>query len=188
MKALRLRRAVVLFACVATALAVSAQTRPTPRNDGVERTIGVCQLIENPPVPPGTAANSISTVTAVWGYLQTVEKLSTKELTNDMFSSAKATLVDGAKHGRLEELGGGDFYYHPASGYFSTDRATVLVEMGHHKVKVVVHIKVLAPTEGNDYQNKRLCPKGRRWKISLNPSDRVVATYSLIVPLAARAG
>jgi hypothetical protein len=174
-----------MYAPVVIAQTPKTQSATAPAAAGsamVERTIGVCQLIENPPIPPLTAANAMSPITSVWGYLQTVEKLTSKQLTDEMFLSAKATLLEGAKHGELKVTPSGNYRYYPTPDYFGTDRATVLVEMGNYKVKVVIHIKVLAPTEGNDYQNKRLCPKGELWKISLNPDDPAAPTYSLTTP------
>lgn len=167
---------------IAQAPKMQPQTHPPTIGSAiVERTIGVCQLIENPPIPSGTAANGISTATAVWGYLQTAEKRPAKELTEDMFSSAKTTLLDGAKHGKLEHLGNGEFYYHPAPDYFGTDRATVLVEMGTYKVKVLIHIKVLPRTEigGRMYENKNNCPKGELWKISFTPDEPAAPNYAI---------
>ena len=39
-----------------------------------DRTIGVCHLIENPPIPAGSAVNAISPVTTVWEYLKKLER------------------------------------------------------------------------------------------------------------------
>jgi hypothetical protein len=171
-----------MYAPLVIAQAPKTQPATAPAAAGsamVERTIGVCQLIENPPIPAMTAANSSAVSMAAWSYLTSVEKV---KLSEDLVESAKTTLLVGAQHGEFKEEWGGNYRYHPTPGYYGTDRATVLVEMGNYKVKVVIHIKVLAPTEGNDYQNKRLCPKGELWKISVSPDDPAAPTYSLTTP------
>lgn len=141
------------------------------------RTIGICQLIENPPIPALTAANVAAPAMAAWSYLTSVEKI---KLSEDMSETAKTTLLEGAKHGELKEEWGGNYRYHPTPGYFGTDRATVLVEMGNYKVKVIIHIKVLPRSEigGRMYGDKNNCPKGELWKISLNPDAPSAPTYS----------
>jgi VCBS repeat-containing protein len=168
-----------MYAPVVIAQASATQLDTSPAAAGsatAERTIGVCQLIENPPVPAMTAANVAAPAMAAWSYLTSVEKV---KLPEGLAETAKTTLLDGAKHGVLVQEGGGYYRYDPTPGYYSTDRATVLVEMGNYKVKVVIHIKVLAPTEGNDYENKQLCPNGELWKISLNPEDPAAPIYTL---------
>ncbi len=150
----------------------------------IDRTIGVCHLIENPPVPPGTAINALSPVTSVWGYLQRQERLTPEQLTDEMFNTAKATILQGAEHGTLEYLGEGYFVYRPASGYYGSDRATLLVEIGGLKVKVLYFFNVMlgvpGGTEGYDpYEDKKYCPKGGMWKISLSPDDPNIS-YTII--------
>ena len=130
----------------------------------IERTIGVCHLIQNPPIPSGTAVNSLSPITSVWSYLKHQEILSPEQLTDEMFNTAKVTMLQGAKHGTLEYLGEGFFVYRPTSGYYGSDRATLLVEIGGYKVKAMYFFKVgtsaWGGTEGYDpYLDKENCPK-----------------------------
>ena len=149
----------------------------------IDRTIGVCHLIQNPPIPSGTAVNSLSPIGSVWSYLKHQERLSPEQLTDEMFNTAKATMLQGAKHGTLEYLGEGYFVYRPTSGYIGPDRATLLVEIGGLKVKVMYFFK-LEPgagggTEGYDpYRDKKNCPQGEMWKISLNPDDPNAPIYT----------
>jgi hypothetical protein len=165
-----------LYPSVVIAQAPKTQPQTSPAAAGratVERTIGVCQLIENPPIPALTAANVAAPAMAAWSYLTGVEKF---KLSEDMSETAKTTLLDGAKHGELKVTPSGNYRYHPTTGYYGTDRATVLVEMGNYKVKVVIHIKVMQPgiggTEGYDpYMQKENCPKGPQWKISQIAAD-----------------
>lgn len=141
-----------------------------------DHTIGICHLIENPPGSP-SAVNSMSTVLAVWGYLERQAQLPPEQLTVEMYKAAKLSLLQGPKHGTLE-MGTSGALYHPTSGYFGSDRATVLVEIGDRKVKVLYFFNVMSYVppgmEGyNPHKDKKLCPqgKGRVWKISLNPDD-----------------
>jgi len=170
-----------IYAPVVIAQAAQPQTQ-TPQLipvgcTKIDRTIGICQLINNPPNPPLSAVNATSPRTAVWGYLQMIEKLTPAQLPDEMFSTAKTTLLQGAAHGTVVDEGGGYYRYDPTPGYFGTDRATTLVEMGGRKFKVVYHFKVMdggagGGTDGYDpYMQKKNCPKGIHWKISLNPDD-----------------
>jgi hypothetical protein len=161
-----------MYAPVVIAQAQKSQPA-TAGSTAAVRTIGVCQLIENPPIPPMTAANVAAPAMTTWSYLTSVEKV---KLSEDLAETAKTTLLDGAKHGVLVEEGGGYYRYDPTPGYYGTDRATVLVEMGNYKVKVVIHFKVMQPgiggTEGYDpYMQKENCPKGPQWKISQIAAD-----------------
>lgn len=158
---------------------VIAQAPPQPQQGSakVDRTIGVCHLIQNPPIPPGTAVNAMSPVTAVWSYLQTQEQFTPKQLTVDMFNTAKASVLQGPEHGELKVTPSGNYRYHPVSDYYGPDRATVLVEIGGLKVKAMYFFKVgrssWGGTEGYDpYWDEENCPQGPQWKISLNnPND-----------------
>ena len=164
------------YAPVVIAQAPQAQPPALQGSAKVDRTIGVCHLIQNPPIPPLTAVNAMSPVTAVWGYLQTQEQFTSKQLTPGMFNTAKASVLQGPEHGTLKGEWGQNYRYHPTPDYSGQDRATLLVEMGGLKVKVMYFFKVgrsaWGGTEGYDpYQDKKLCPKGPMWKISLNPAD-----------------
>ncbi len=141
-----------------------------------DRTIGVCHLIENPPVPPGSAVNSMSPTLLVWGYLKKQERPTPAWLTTDVYNAAKVSILQGPGHGALEDKGGGTYLYAPTPDYYGQDRATLLVEIGELKVKSIYFFsvlkRVLGGTEGYDpHRDKKLCPNGMVWKISLNPGD-----------------
>jgi len=173
-----------IFFVLTLSSAMAAQTSVGSRQ--VDRIIGVCQLIENPPIPPLTAFNAMSPITSVWGYLQTVEKLSPTQLTGEMFVTAKATLLQGPEHGELKVTPSGSYRYYPVPAYLGIDRATIVVEMGDYKVKVVYHFKVGGEFGANDaydsYEDKKNCPNGTMWKISLNPDDPNVVSYTYEIP------
>ncbi len=135
-----------------------------------DRTIGVCHLIENPPIPPGTAVNAMSPLGSVSDYFWKVERLG-------VGLNGKVNILDGPKHGELGVTPSGNYRYFPASDYYGPDRATMLVEIGGRKVKAIYFFNVMqrvpGGTEGYDpYEDKKLCPQGRRmWKISLYTDD-----------------
>ncbi len=156
---------------------VIAQASQAQKGDAkTDRTIGVCHLIENPPVPPESAVNFISPVQSVWGYLEKQERPTPGWLTADVYNAAKATIQAGPGHGKLKDEGSGDYHYHPTADYYGQDRATVLVEVGGLKVKVTYFFKVMrivsdATDSYDPYRDKKLCPNGMVWKISLNLGD-----------------
>jgi len=146
---------------------IIAQATQTQQGDTkTDRTIGVCQLIENPPIPPTTAVNSFTPLGSASVFL---EKQEHRKLD---WSSWKVTVLQGPEHGTLE-MGTRGGRYHPAPDYRGPDRATFLVQIGNLKVKVLYFFKVqfggFGGTEGYDpYLDKKNCPQGRLWKISLN--------------------
>ncbi|SRR6266705_2322711 len=136
----------------------------------IDRTIGVCHLIENPPIPPGTAVNAMSPVRAVNIYFDRVEHKA-------VGLAGKASILEGPRHGELRVTPSGNYRYFPVPDYYGPDRANLLVEIGGLTVKVMYFFKVMQSvpggTEGYDpYEDKKLCPEGSRvWKMSLNADD-----------------
>ena len=140
---------------------VIAQASQAQKGDATaDRTIGVCQLLENPPNPPDTAVNSVGVLGAVRNYFYIVER-------REIEGSGKVTVLQNPEHGTLE-MGSVGGRYHPALDYYGPDRATFLVEIGSRKVKVIYFFQVLDGVTDERYE--RLCPK-EYWKISLNPAD-----------------
>ncbi len=131
-----------------------------------DHTIGVCHLIQNPPTPPGTAVNVISPLGSVSVYLQSRERRALD------WKSSKVSVLQGPEHGELRVTSSGKYRYFPAADYYGLDRATLLVEIGGLTVNAVYFFNVLhtvGGTEGYDpYDDKKYCPKGEMWKISLN--------------------
>ena len=128
-----------------------------------DRTIGVCQLIGNPD-PEETAVNVLSPIDAVQGYFYSLEH-------RRLESAAQVTILKNPLHGTLVDEGDGAYRYRPTAGYLGNDNATLLVEMGGYKVKVIVVFHVLeGPLLGDtsDLYNE-LCPKLVR-RISLDAS------------------
>jgi hypothetical protein len=102
--------------------------------------------------------------------------------------SAKVTLLQAPEHGELRLFATGDANYFSAdSNYTGPDRATLLVEIGAYKVKVIYFFKVMphvgGGTDGYDpYLDKKNCPNGLQWKISFNDSDPNAPIYTFTSP------
>ncbi len=152
---------------------VIAQASQAQKGDAkVDRTIGVCHLIDARPSERLSAVNVTSPLGVASVYL---EKQEHRKLD---WKSWKVSVLQGSKHGELKVTPSGNYRYYPTPDYRGSDRATFLVEIGDRKVKVRYFFKVMQSTppgmEGYDpHENKKLCPqgKGRVWKISLNPDD-----------------
>lgn len=152
------------YAPVMVVRASQAQRGPAT----TDRTIGVCHLVENPVrVLEGggySAVNSISPGGSAEVYFLSVENRNVGE------KPRVTTVLRNPEHGTLEQSidhGGTGFMYLPKPGYFGRDRATFLVEIDGMKVKLEYFFKVLAGVADDNYDDKRYCPKGEQWKISL---------------------
>ncbi|HYS56876.1 MAG TPA: hypothetical protein VEM34_01925 [Burkholderiales bacterium] len=147
-------------------IAQASQTKKGESNAG--RTIGICHLIENPPMPPETAVNAMSPVRAVSIYFSRVEH-------EQVGLTGEVSVLEGPKRGELEAERGGNYRYRPTRDYYGQDRATLLVEIAGRTVQVIYFFNVLQRVGGTDgydpYDDKKYCPKGKRWKISLNPDE-----------------
>ncbi len=150
-----------------------AQASPAQKGStSSDATIGICQLIENPPDPPGSAVNGLSPLAEVGGYLKRQKRFTRQQLTAEVYNAAKVSIPERPRHGRLENVGAGEYYYYPTPGYFGADQATLGVEMAGLKINVVYFFNVLprvggGGTEGYDpHDDKKFCPqgKGRVWK------------------------
>jgi len=149
----------------AQVMIVQAGTAKQGTAANVDRTIGVCHLIDARPELRDGAVNHFNPLRAVDYYFVTAEQ-------RFLGRKGTVTLLQGPQHGTLEmgTLGG---FYRPATGYLGPDSATFLVEIGGLKVKAVYYFKVMSGvpggTEGYDpYRDKDLCPNGEHWKISLS--------------------
>lgn len=162
---------------------VIAQASQAQKGDAkTDRTIGVCQLIENPPIPPETAVNTLDPTLSAWTYLKRQERPTPGWPTTDAYNAARVSIVRGPAHGAVKDEGSGGYRYAPTSNYYGQDSATLLVEIGELKVKLIYFFKVLHGVGGGDqdpYKDKENCPKGEMWRISLNPEDSIGGLISL---------
>ncbi len=146
------------YSPIVIAQAEQAQSQAPAVAAKLERTIGVCQLIENPAIPVGTAFNTMSPAGSAWSYLREVAKLGADEVTDEMFMSAKVSLLQEAVHGTVKEEWDQNYRYIPTPNYLGTDRATFLVEMGNYRISVVYHFKV----GGGSVQQRAMTPTRTR--------------------------
>ena len=99
-----------------------------PAHTKIDRVIGVCRLIQNPPVPKQTAYNEVGPLMVAGIYYKRFEG-------KDIGFSGVVSLVEKPKHGSLEmEQYGGR--YHPEPDYYGPDGATFLVSTDSIIVKV----------------------------------------------------
>ncbi len=145
-------------------VAQASQTKKGGSKTG--HAVGVCHLIQNPPMPPETAVNAISPLASASDYLQTREP---KALD---WKSSKVSISQGPANGKLEDEGTGNYRYTPTPDYYGQDRATLLIEVSGLTVRVVYFFNVMRIVGGTDgydpYEDKKNCPKGEMWKISLS--------------------
>src|SRR6267378_1672184 len=124
------------------ALVMIAQaSRATQDKSTTDRTIGICHLIENPPVPPETAVNVISPLGSISDYFQNSERLA-------LGLRGKVSVLEGPKHGQLRGPLSGDSLYVPTPDYHGPDRATLLVEIGGRIVRAIYFFNVMQSVPG----------------------------------------
>ena len=126
-----------------------------------DRTLGVCQVIENPPVVPGSAVNSIDPIGWVKIYFSADEK-------RNIEGPGRVSVLRNPTHGTLTADDQGNYLYLPVSGYLGKDSATLLVEMGGLKIRVVYSFHVVKMI---NQDTEKLCPPSGVRKISLNLDD-----------------
>jgi hypothetical protein len=167
-----------------------AEVPKTPAPASLERTIGVCHAIDNKPDAQLAAVNTFTPVLSATYYFERLES-------NYLGEKGATTLLEGPKHGELEDLGtfvreddrridsGARNYAYRAKGdYIGPDQATFLVEIGGYKVKVIYHFAVMPGVSGSfdPRKDKEHCPNGYIWKISLNPDDPNAPIYTFEHP------
>lgn len=178
-------------------IVVAQASQAKPRTTSVDRSMGVCQLIENIAGSEPTAKNTISPSSSVWIYFQRLEHQGISEAD---FKTAKVTLLQGPEHGELEDLGTSvlrhgvmvdtgirSYAYRAKPDYYGPDHATLLVEIGGYKVKVLYFFKVLpgvggGSDSGGPYNDKSLCPNGEYWRISFDENDPNAPIYTFESP------
>lgn len=151
-----------------------------------ERTIGVCHLVESRPESRLSAVNALDPIGSVWRYLREQEQVILKDAD---FYAAKMTLLHAPKHGEvpLFESTQSGRYLPNVSDFEGSDQATVLVEIGGYKVKVIYFFKVMpdvpgSSDQGSPYEDKRFCPSGDVWKISFDENDPNAPIYTFTSP------
>ncbi len=161
---------------------IVAQVKPAQSGaTNINRTVGVCQLVENQEGSRLSAVNGFEPIRALNIYFSWVEH-------REVGLQGTVTLLQTPTHGTVEGDSNGAYLYIPSDlAYQGPDKATFLVEIGGIKAKVVYYFQVLpgvgGGTEGSDpYDDKKLCPKGEYWKISLSDTDAVSSLAGFISP------
>ena len=139
-----------------------------------------------------SAVNGLDPLTSVYGYLKNIEH---QVIGDADFFAAKVTLLQAPSHGELKlyKSTEGGWYFSSNYSYEGSDSATVLVEIGGYKVKVIYHF-VLMPhvpgstDEGTATDDKSICPNGYIWKISSTVDPSGNSTISSIEYLPADLG
>jgi hypothetical protein len=123
-----------------------------------DRVIAICHLAQNPPIPPNTAVNGLSTVFAVKDYLVKHEHRKIKE-------PISSKILQQPEHAFLQDEGAGEYSYVPNDpNYLGKDQAEVLVEISGLRIKVKYFFRVLdsLPTDADE---QKYCPR-YKWRIS----------------------
>ena len=141
-------------------------------------TIGVCSLVENPPIPEDTAANIIIPGGQASVYLTNNENLKLD------WSHWKVKVLRGPQYAELKSKGPANFGYVPTlKDYLGPDQATLLVEIGKINIKVIYHFKVMRAVGGtggyDPYDDKNNCPNGIVWKISTSNLKQSGVSYNI---------
>lgn len=133
----------------------------------IDRTIGICKTLSNPPSGGPTAGNTLTPAQDVASYFYAAEK-------RTVAGASTITVLEQPKHGKLEDVGTMAFdemkhavrdtgvrsyNYIPESGYLGGDKATLLVDIGGYKVKAEYAFQISAKFD------EKLCPTSY-WKIS----------------------
>ena len=163
------------------------------QQQGVERTIGICHPIENRLESKLSAVNSVSPVGAAYSYLKNIEH---RQIDNAAYLAAKMTLLQAPTHGELLLDNDSGSYFSSDYTYTGPDQATVLVEIGDYKVKVIYHFVLMqnvpgSNDEGTATDNKNICPNGYMWKITTTndaSGNLIVSSIDYLSPTTSAAG
>ncbi len=140
-----------------------------------DRTLGVCQVIENRRLRSGkpkiSAVNSVSPIDWVEIYFRTQEH-------RQIEGPSTVTVLESSTHGELRdegtlvlnsgvlvETGRREYAYIPNLDYFGKDGAVMLVEIAGMKIKILYTFHVV---KGFVENYPALCPPSGVRKISLN--------------------
>lgn len=130
--------------------------------------VGICHPIENKEESKLSAVNSVSPLGAAYTYLTDVER---RKIDDAAYFAAKMTLLQAPKHGKLLLDNDSGTYFSSNYSHEGPDSATVLVEVGGYKVKVIYHFVLMSDVpgsgeEGTATDDKSICPNGYMWKTS----------------------
>jgi hypothetical protein len=163
------------------------------QQQGVERTIGICHPIENRLESKLSAVNSVSPLGEATVYLENIEH---RKIDWSIAAPVKMTLLQAPTHGELLLDNDSGSYFSSDYTYTGPDQATVLVEIGDYKVKVIYHFVLMqnvpgSNDEGTATDNKNICPNGYMWKITTTndaSGNLIVSSVDYLSPTTSAAG
>ncbi|MBC3936228.1 cadherin-like domain-containing protein [Undibacterium sp. CY7W] len=156
------------------------QTNPARQGLRKERVMGVCKIVANGPDQGVSVVNAFDPAHEAYIYLKRYEH-------KIVSGQAKVTVLQPPKHGLVRLLdesdrgvifpkdaapvdpNDGTYLYLPENGYLGKDRATILVELGGKKVKIIYFFEAVDGPAGEPETIEARCPyKVSDWKISSN--------------------
>jgi hypothetical protein len=161
------------------------QTNPARQGLRKERVMGICKIVANGPDQGVSVVNAFDPAHEAYIYLKRYEH-------KIVSGQAKVTVLQPSKHGLVRLLdesdrgiifpkdaapvdpNDGTYLYLPENGYLGKDRATILVELGGKKVKIIYFFEAVDGPAGEPETIEARCPnKVSDWKISLaDPQDQ----------------
>ena len=156
---------------------IAQANQAQPSDVTTTRTMGVCRIMANAANANFSLENTIIPKVSAGGYLYLYEH-QMYEQQKIATSPATITILQNPKHGTLADNGSGVYAYLPEKGYLGKDSATVLVDIGGIKVRVVYFFQTLDVPTVADELDESLCKKGPHWKISttLDPNGTSTLT------------
>jgi len=150
-----------------------------------ERIMGVCHAVPNAMAPEGARMEYVidPSFSAQYYFSQYEHKT--------VQGAATVSVLQGPKHGALMLTtaanwasiapgpygeGNDTYAYFPDKGYIGNDRATILVDFGGQKVKVVYFFQSLDHPLGNTGDAEACAKTGFQWKISQDANGNPVLT------------
>jgi hypothetical protein len=157
------------------AMTQTSQDHPA---DKLDRTVGVCQLVQNPAdsgmqAGETSAENDIGPVGDLLNYFRSSESKSIQ-------FGGEVKILQAPKYGQLQPLEKGSYTYIPNAGYFGTDKATFLVNISGMKVKMVYTIHVEDAVD--DSNRSELCPRSYRRIADGPPAVGGIPTMAYLAP------
>jgi hypothetical protein len=147
---------------------IAQANQAQPSDVKTTRTIGVCSLIPNAANTNVTSSSehALSPVDVAQGYFYFYENQIYEQQKTVIRDSVIITIKQNPKHGTLANDGNGGYAYLPEKGYLGKDSATLLVDIGGTKVKVVYFFQTIDSASVGEGLDEALCKKGNHWKIS----------------------
>jgi len=153
---------VIIFLCFFHSALSIANESIIVKNDNFDYTIGICTLVENPPIEREKIGTAMAPIGFTSAYLENNEKLKLD------WSHWSVNIINMPAYGTIETDRLGSLRYIPSNHkYFGPDQAVLLVKIGHLKIKAIHDIKLMPVIGGTDGYDpyKEHCINGVVWKM-----------------------